>query len=378
MQFIDLKSQQKRIKPSLDKAINRVLEHGQYVMGPEVSQLEQALAEFVHSKFALTCANGTDALTLSLMAMQIGPGDAVYCPSFTYSATAESIAILGATPVFVDIDPSTYNMCEKSLERTIKSTLSDGNLRPKAVIVVDLFGQSANYPLLTPIAKNYGLKTISDAAQSFGTTLKGQSPCNWVDIMTTSFFPAKPLGCYGDGGAVFTNNKTLYESIDSLRIHGRGQDKYDNVSIGLNSRLDTLQAAILLEKLRIFPDELLKRNAIAKIYCEGLKSNSIKKPFIQSGITSSWAQFTIEVDNPDRLADKLSKLGIPTARYYPRPTHLQTAYINYPSDPNGLPHTVAAMRRVISLPMHAYLDEKMQSDIIDAISKITDHTPCKL
>ena len=306
------------------------------------------------------------------MAMQIGPGDAVYCPSFTYSATAESIAILGATPVFIDIDPNTYNMCEKSLERTIKSTLSDGSLRPKAVIVVDLFGQSANYPLLTPIAKNYDLKTISDAAQSFGTTLKGQSPCQWVDVMTTSFFPAKPLGCYGDGGAVFTNNKTLYDSIDSLRIHGRGTDKYDNVSIGLNSRLDTLQAAILLEKLRIFPDELLKRDRIAKIYGPSLTSNYTKTPFIQSDTISSWAQFTIEVDNPDSLAVELSKLSIPTARYYPRPTHLQTAYINYPCNPNGLPHTTAAMRSVISLPMHAYLDEKTQSKIIEAINNIMD------
>ena len=372
MQFIDLKSQQKRIRPALDQVISRVLDHGQYVMGPEVSQLEQALAKFVHAKFALSCANGTDALTLSLMAMQIGPGDAVFCPSFTFSATAESIAILGATPVFVDIDPNTYNMCEKSLERTIKSTLSDGPLSSKAVIIVDLFGQSANYPVLTPIAKKYGLKIISDAAQGFGTTLNGQTPCHWADIMTTSFFPAKPLGCYGDGGAIFTNNKALHESIDSLRVHGRGSDKYDNIAIGLNSRLDTLQAAILLEKLRIFPDELLKRDRIAKTYSRGLTSNSIKTPFIQSDTISSWAQYTIEVDKPDRLADELSNLGIPTARYYPRPTHLQTAYRAYPCDPNGLPHTTAAMRRVISLPMHAYLDEKTQSDIINAINKITD------
>ena len=369
MEFIDLKSQQRRIRPALDLAISRVMEHGRYVMGPEVAKLEQALAPLAQSKFVLGCANGTDALTLAMMAMGIGRGDAVFCPSFTYSATAESIAILGATPVFVDIDRDSYNMCEKSLERTIKSILSDEALRPKAVIIVDLFGQSANYPALTPIARKYGLQIISDAAQSFGTTLDGHSPCHWADVMTTSFFPAKPLGCYGDGGAVFTNNKTLNESMDSLRIHGRGQDKYDNVSVGLNSRLDTLQAAILLEKLTIFSDELEKRNEIAKFYQDGLKSNRIKTPQIPSHITSSWAQFTIEVDKPDAFGQELSNLGIPTARYYPRPTHLQTAYMKYPADPKGLPSTEDAMGKVISLPMHAYLDRKTQSRIVDSISK---------
>ena len=260
-------------------------------------------------------------------------------------------------------------MCEKSLERTVKSILSDETLRPKAVIIVDLFGQSANYPALTPIARKYGLQIISDAAQSFGTALDGHSPCHWADVMTTSFFPAKPLGCYGDGGAVFTNNEKLNASMDSLRIHGRGQDKYDNISVGLNSRLDTLQAAILLEKLTIFPDELEKRNEIAKFYQDGLKSNRIKTPQIPSHIISSWAQFTIEVDKPDALGQELSNLGIPTARYYPRPTHLQTAYMKYPADPKGLPSTEDAMGKVISLPMHAYLDRKTQSRIVDSISK---------
>lgn len=370
MEFIDLKSQQARMQTHLNDAISRVLEHGRYVMGPEVQTLETALAQFTKSKYALGCANGTDALTLSLMAMNIGPGDAVYCPSFTYSATAESIAILGATPVFVDIDRQTYNMCEDSLERTIQSTLTEGSLTPRAVIIVDLFGQIANYPLLAPIARNYGLHIISDAAQAFGASLNGQYAAHWADVMTTSFFPAKPLGCYGDGGAVFTNDENLKATIDSLRIHGRGTDKYDNIHIGLNSRLDTLQAAILLEKLNIFPDELRVRNEIAQHYNEALKSNIITVPKLIPDASSTWAQFTIEVENPDTLAMKLNQAGIPTARYYPRPTHLQTAYSSYPIDPEGLPRTIAASKKVISLPMHAYLDNETQSRIITNIRQI--------
>ena len=371
MEFIDLKSQQSRIKSRLDAAINRVLSHGRYVMGPEVEELENALAKFTKAKYALGCANGTDALTLTLMAMGIGPGDAVYCPSFTYSATAESIAILGATPVFVDIDRQTYNMCANSLDRTIQSTLSENALTPRAVIIVDLFGQIADYPKLIPVARKYNLQIISDAAQGFGATLNNQYATHWVDVMTTSFFPAKPLGCYGDGGAIFTNDENLKETIDSLRIHGRGKNKYDNIHIGLNSRLDTLQAAILLEKLKIFPEELHTRNEIAKKYINGLTSNTIKTPQLISGASSTWAQFTIEVEAPDELAKKLLKEGIPSARYYPWPTHSQTAYQTYPCDPDGLSITEAASRHVISLPMHAYLDKETQSKIISQIKEIT-------
>jgi len=369
MEFIDLKSQQERIQPRLNAAINRVLKHGRYVMGPEVQELENALAKYTKSKYALACANGTDALSLALMAMGIGPGDAVFCPSFTFSATAESIAILGATPVFVDIEPRTYNMCAGSLGRTIQSTLSEGILTPRAIIIVDLFGQIANYPLLVPVARNHGLHIISDAAQAFGATLNGQHPSHWADVMTTSFFPAKPLGCYGDGGAIFTNNENLKEKIDSLRIHGRGTDKYDNIHIGLNSRLDTLQAAILLEKLRIFQDEIQERNDIAKRYIDQLTGNFIKTPILIADGTSTWAQFTIEVELPNQLAAALGEAGIPTARYYPRPTHLQTAYLSFPNDPKGLPNTDAASHKVISLPMHAYLNKETQSKIIQATKR---------
>ena len=369
MQFIDLKSQQNRLQPGIDAAIQKVLSHGQYVMGPEVSELEQALAKFANVKFALGCANGTDALMLALMAFGIGSRDAVFCPSFTYSATAESIAVLGATPVFIDIDPNSYNMCPKSLERTIKKTLSDGILKPRAVIVVDLFGQIANYPLLAPIAKKHSLKIISDAAQCFGSTLNNHHPSHWADIMTTSFFPAKPLGCYGDGGAVFTNNSHLRELIDSLRVHGRGTNKYDNIYIGLNSRLDSLQAAILLEKMKIFSDEIIERNHIANRYIDSLKSNTLKTPSLISGATSTWAQFTIEVENPNLLGQHLKNNGIPTARYYPRPTHLQTAYLQYPKDPNGLKITETVMNTVISLPMHAYLARATQNKIIKTIQQ---------
>ena len=367
MEFIDLKSQQKRLQPSLGAAINRVLSHGRYVMGPEVEQLETALAGFTHTKYALGCANGTDALTLALMAMGVKAGDAVFCPSFTYSATAESIAILGATPVFVDIDRQTYNLCADSLERTIQYILTESALKPRAVIIVDLFGQIANYPLLSPIARKYGMQVISDAAQSFGATLNEYYAAHWVDVMTTSFFPAKPLGCYGDGGAIFTNNAALYEVMKSLRNHGAGANKYDNIFIGRNSRLDTLQATILLEKLTIFPDELKARNNIANKYIKGLSTNMIVTPRLISGSISTWAQFTIEVETADLLASRLSEEGIPTARYYPRPTHLQTAYQPYPCDPDGLPNTQAASKKVISLPMHAYLDDQTQDKIITSI-----------
>lgn len=370
MEFIDLKSQQRRLQPSIGMAINRVLSHGQYVMGPEVEQLENALSSFTHTKYALGCANGTDALTIALMAMGVKAGDAVFCPSFTYSATAESIAILGATPVFVDIDRQTYNMCADSLERSIQYILTEDAINPRAVIVVDLFGQIANYPLLSPIARKYGLQVISDAAQSFGATLDGNYAAHWVDVMTTSFFPAKPLGCYGDGGAVFTNNAALYDAMKSLRNHGAGADKYDNIYIGRNSRLDTLQAAILLEKLTIFSDELKARNIIADKYIKGLSSNMIVTPRLISGAISTWAQFTIEVEKPDLLAARLSEEGIPTARYYPRPTHLQTAYQTYPCDPDGLVNTQSASRTVISLPMHAYLDDQTQDKIITSIKEL--------
>ena len=369
MQFIDLKAQQSLLKYEIDAVIQKVLSHGQYILGPEVFEFEETLAKFVDVSFALTCANGTDALMLSLMALGIGLGDAVFCPSFTFPATAESIAILGATPIFVDINRDSYNMCPESLRRTIENISSNGEMQPRAIIVVDLFGQLANYPEIVPIAHEHGLKIISDSAQGFGATLNGKHPNFWADIMTTSFFPAKPLGCYGDGGAVFTDNAELKMILDSLRVHGRGKNKFDNIRIGLNSRLDTLQAAILLAKIKVFPDEIKARNQIASRYSENLKSNNIKIPFLIEGALSTWAQFTIEVEDPILLASKLNSNGIPTARYYPKPTHLQSAYVKFPKDPQGLGNTETVMHKVISLPMHPYLDEQIQTSITEKIQR---------
>jgi len=316
--FIDLKAQQKRLSQEINSRIQSVLTHGQYIMGPEVRELEQELADFSGAKHALGCANGTDAIMLALMAWGIGPGSAVFCPSFTYCATAEVVAVLGATPIFVDVDRDTYNMDVQSLKQAILETKENSTLTAKAIIAVDIFGQSANYPAITPIAKAEGLKLIADSAQGFGSTLNGHHPLHWADLATTSFFPAKPLGCYGDGGAVFTNNDDDAEVLDSLRIHGKGATKYENIRVGLNSRLDTLQAAILLPKLAIFSDEIVARNKVAKRYIEGLRNYALRLPTVLEGVISTWAQFTIEVENPHAFGSALKDKGIPTARYYPR------------------------------------------------------------
>ena len=365
--FIDLKSQRLRLDAEIKRRMHDVLEHGRYVMGPEVGEFEERLAEFGQAKYAMGCANGTDAILLPLMAWNIGPGDAVFCPSFTFCATAEVIALRGATPIFVDIDRDTYNMCVDSLKSAIKEVVSRDELTPRAVIVVDLFGQCANYPAIAPVARENGLKLISDSAQAFGSTLNGRHPLHWADITTTSFFPAKPLGCYGDGGAVLTNDDWLAETIDSLRIHGKGTDKYDNIHVGLNSRLDSLQAAVLLAKLGIFAEEINTRNRVASRYSEGLNGHVERVPAVMDGVISTWAQYTIEVENPDELAASLRVAGIPTARYYPKPAHLQTAYANYPVAGNGLPNTESAMKKVISLPMSAYLAQEVQAEIIRQI-----------
>ena len=366
MQFIDLHAQQKRLKADIDAGIAAVLESGQYVMGPQVGKFETALADFGDARFALGCANGTDAITLSLMALGVGPGDAVFCPSFTFCATAEVVALVGATPVFVDIDRDTYNMDAASLETAIAQVRREGELVPKAVIVVDLFGQSADYPALAPVAREAGLGIIADSAQGFGTRLDGKVPLEWSDIQTTSFFPAKPLGAYGDGGAVLSNDEELTNTVDSLRIHGKGADKYDNIRIGLNSRLDTLQAAILLPKLAVFGDEIDRRNTIAARYSAGLRDVASRVPHVMEGALSTWAQYTIEVPDPLGFADALKAEGIPTARYYPKPIHMQTAYSHYPVSGNGLPNTMDCAKTVISLPMHAYLEEADQDRIIKA------------
>lgn len=363
--FIDLKAQQARIKPEIDAGIAKVLAEGRYIMGPEVKEFEAKLGAFGQAERALGCANGTDALLLPMIAWQIPRGAAVFCPSFTYCATAEIIAIMGATPVWVDIDRETYNMCPHALKAAIEGVKADGELVPYGVIAVDLFGQSANYEAIAPLAREHGLKLIADSAQGFGTTLNGKHPLHWVDVTTTSFFPAKPLGCYGDGGAVLTNDQDLADAMDSVRVHGKGADKYDNVRVGLNSRLDTLQAAILLPKLAIFADEIEKRNQVAARYSDGLRGHALRVPTILDGVVSSWAQYTIEVPDHAAFASALKEKGIPTARYYPKPVHMQSAYKHFPVGAAGMKNTDDCIADIISLPMHPYLDEDTQDMIIE-------------
>ena len=367
--FIDLKAQQRRIKSEIDAGIAKVLDEGRYIMGPEVKDFETKLSVFGKANHALGCANGTDALLLPMIAWKIPRGSVVFCPSFTYCATAEIIAIMGAVPIFIDIDRNTYNMCPKSLKAAIEEVKLNGTMEMFGIIAVDLFGQSADYEAIAPIAKEHGLKLISDSAQGFGTTLNGKHPLKWCDVTTTSFFPAKPLGCYGDGGAVLTNDANLAGAMDSVRIHGKGNDKYDNVRIGLNSRLDTIQAAILLPKLRIFEDEIKSRNAVASRYDEGLKGHALRVPKVLDGVISTWAQYTIEVPNHFEFSSKLKDKGIPTARYYPKPVHMQSAYENFPCAGNGLPNTMDCINNIISLPMHPYLDETTQDMIIETAKR---------
>ena len=375
--FIDLAAQQCRIKDRIDSAIQRVLAHGSYIMGPEVREFEARLAEFGQSKRALSCANGTDALALPLMAWEIGPGDAVFCPSFTFTATAEVVPWTGAEPVFVDVLLDTYNLDPAKLEEAISAIKAEGRLAPKVIIAVDLFGQPADYPKISAIARKHGLKLIADSAQGFGCTLNGRHPIHWADVTTTSFFPAKPLGCYGDGGAVLTNDDALWDVMDSLRVHGKAvagdlqgrtfdhDPKYLNARIGMNSRLDTIQAAILLEKLAIFADEIEIRQTVAARYAEGL-AGLVDIPAVIDGGVSVWAQYTVEHDDRDGLAAHLKAQGVPSAAYYPVPMHRQAPYSHY-SQPGGLSISDAAADRVIALPMHAYLDAETQDQIIEAI-----------
>jgi dTDP-4-amino-4,6-dideoxygalactose transaminase len=375
--FIDLAAQQARIKPALDAAIARVLAHGGYVMGPEVRAFEASLATFGEADLALSCANGTDALALPLMAWGIGAGDAVFCPSFTFAATCEVIPWFGATPVFVDILPDTYCLDPASLEAAIAAVVAEGRLEPAAVIAVDLFGQPADYPAIAEVCRRHGLKLIADSAQAFGCTLNGEHPIHWADVTTTSFFPAKPLGCYGDGGAVLMDDKALWSRMDSLRVHGKAvagdqavdghEPKYLNARVGMNSRLDTLQAAILLEKLAIFEDEIALRQVVARRYADGLAGCCRSVPAVIEGGVSTWAQYVIEHDDRDGLAAHLRGQGIPTAVYYPVPMHLQPPYADHPRAPDGLPVSEAAAGRVLALPMHPYLDNLTQNRIVDAV-----------
>ncbi|MEO3865729.1 DegT/DnrJ/EryC1/StrS family aminotransferase [Rheinheimera fenheensis] len=354
MQFIDLAAQYKHLKQRIDQRIQTVLDHGNYIMGPEVEELEIKLAEYVGVKHCISCANGTDALQLAMMVLDIRAGDAVFCPTFTFFATAEVVAYAGATPVFVDSDERTFNICPKDLERRIQQVITEGKLTPRAIIAVDLFGLPANYPELEKIAAKYDLKLVEDAAQGFGGEINGKRAGSFGDIATTSFFPAKPLGCYGDGGAIFTNNDDYAALFRSYRVHGKGKDKYDNVRIGINSRLDTIQAAVLLEKLAEFPKELIARNKAAAHYTETLAGKYIT-PFVPQGYLSSWAQYTLISENRDEEMASYKEQGIPTMVYYGTCMHQQTAFkaLNYTDA--DLPVASRLAKQVFSLPMHPYL-----------------------
>jgi dTDP-4-amino-4,6-dideoxygalactose transaminase len=376
--FIDLQAQRRRLGQPLEEAILKVVRSGAYVMGPEIAELEAALAAFGQAAHALTCGSGTEALLLPLMAWGIGAGDAVFCPSFTFAATAEVMPLAGATPVFVDIDPETYNLDPASLQAAVEAVKREGRLTPRAIIAVDLFGQPADYPAIARVARKHGLKLIADSAQGFGCTLEGRHPIHWADAATTSFFPAKPLGAYGDGGAVLTQDARLHDLLVSLRVHGQAvksdlegrtfehDPKYLNLRIGMNARMDTIQAAVLLQKLTVFPDEIEARNRVAARYAEGLSDVAATPTVIEGGV-SVWAQYTIEVADRDGLAAALREQGVPTAVYYPIPIHRQGVYSGYPTAPDGLPVTEAKAGRVISLPMHAYLEPDVQDRIVGAI-----------
>jgi dTDP-4-amino-4,6-dideoxygalactose transaminase len=363
--FIDLAAQRRRIGSRMDEAILRVVNHGGYIMGPEVKQFEADLSAFCGAKHVISCANGTDALALVLMAKSVKPGQAILCPSFTFAATAEVVAWLGAVPIFVDCLPETFNMDPASLEFGINTARQLG-LKPVGVIPVDLFGQPADYDAIEAVCAREDLWILCDAAQSFGASYRGRKLGTIGAATSTSFFPAKPLGCYGDGGAVFTNDDELAAIMRSLRVHGQGSDKYDNVRIGMNGRLDTMQAAVLIEKLKIFPDEIAARDRVAKRYNEML-GDVVAVPVVAEGNTSVWAQYTMRVPNRDALAAALKAKGVPTAIYYPKPLHQQTAYSKFPCAGNGVPVSERLAGEVLSLPMHPYLEEAVQDRIITAV-----------
>ena len=366
--FIDIGAQRRRLGKSIDEAVSRVLAHCQFINGPEVAQLEALLSDFSGARHVVSCASGTDALLMVLMAKGIGRGDAVLCPSFTFSATGEAVALTGATPVFVDVDEATFNMSADSLKRGIATARKHG-LKVKAVIPVDLFGQSADHDAIAAVAEAEGLFVLDDAAQGFGASYKGRRLGTFGHATATSFFPAKPLGCFGDGGAIFTDDAELAETLRSIRVHGQGSDKYDNVRLGLTGRLDTMQAAILIEKLKIFEDEIAARNKVAERYARGL-GNVVTIPHLASGCSSVWAQYTIRLPkgtDRDSFAAALKAQGIPTAIYYVKSMHQQTAYRDFPVADGGLPVSESLSQDVISLPMHAYLDEPTQERIIKAV-----------
>lgn len=373
MEFIDLKEQYKRLKKDINDNITKVLDDGNYIMGEEVKILENELAEYVGNKYCATCANGTDALSIAVMALDIKAGDAVFVPTFTFYSTAEIVSFAGATPIFVDVDERTFNIDTVKLEKAIKEVIEKTDLKPRAIIPVDLFGQPAEYEKINEIAKKYNLYVIEDSAQGFGGDINGKKACSFGDIATTSFFPAKPLGCYGDGGAIFTDNEELYNKILSIRVHGKGSFKYDNVRVGMNSRLDTIQAAILLPKLKAFREyELDNRNIFAKMYTEKLK-DIVKTPIVPEGYLSSWAQYTLILNNEEErnsLQEKLKEAGIPSMVYYPKPLHKQIVYQDYNFNLEDLKVSEMLSKCVLSLPMHPYMSEEQVNNISEKVIKL--------
>ncbi len=364
--FIDLQAQRRRLGAPLEAAIKAAVEGGQWILGPQVTQFEKEIAEWAGVKHAIACANGTDALLLVLKAWGVGAGDAVFVPAFTFAATGEVVALAGATPVFVDVLPDTFNMDPASLEAAIALVKKSGDLKARVVMPVDLFGQPADYRALEPIARREGLKLFCDTAQGFGGLLDGKRAGAIGDAAATSFFPAKPLGCYGDGGAIFTNDDDLKALLLSLRMHGQGADRYEHVHVGYNSRLDTIQAAILIEKLKIFPDEIAARNAVAKRYNDAFAAaGRLVTPHVITGATSTWAQYTLQVGDRAKFQADLKAAGVPTAVYYPIPLSRQKAYAHFPSVPTPVSEALSA--RVVSLPMHPYMDETTQDRIIAAV-----------
>jgi len=379
MQFRDLKKQYEVLKKDIDQNIQSVCLTSHYISGPEVSKLEEKLAEYVGVKHCITCANGTDALTLSLKAWGIGKGDAVFVPDFTFFSSGECPASLGATCFFVDVDKNTYNMDSKKLEEAIKKVIAEGKYIPKVVVTVDLFGLPADYDAIKPICQKYNLLLLEDGAQGFGGAIRGKKNCSFGDIATTSFFPAKPLGCYGDGGAIFTNNDDWAALIRSYAVHGKaGDDKYNNIRLGLNSRLDTMQAAILLVKLEAFKKyEVDDVNKVAQLYSKALKERGLDKklvlPEMQEGYLSSWAQYTVQLpEKTDRSKVQVSmkEKGIPTMVYYMKPMHSQGAFAGTDSANADCPVTNELCKRVLSLPMHPYMTEEMVFEVVDGLAQI--------
>lgn len=368
--FTDLAAQQQRIRPQLEAAIERVLNHGQYIMGPEIQDLEAKLSSYCGAKHAITCSSGTDALLISLMACGIGPGDAVICPAFTFTATPEPIALLSATAVFVDVRDDTFNIDPDKLDDAVKSAIKH-NLNLRAIMPVDLFGRPADYNSILPFAEKHNLIVLCDAAQSFGASTDNKKVGTFGHLTATSFFPAKPLGCYGDGGAVFTDDDTIAEKIKSLRLHGKGSEKYDIIRVGINGRLDTIQAAILLEKLKIFEDELERRHTIAERYTNSL-GGRVKTPNLPQDTRSAWAQYTLRIppQQRDDVIHRLKDKGIPTGIYYPRPLHRQPAYAQHIMPTSGLPVAERLCDEAVSLPMHPYLQPDQQEHITRSLLEI--------